>query len=242
MKYKEGGIAVLIILFLALFFLPIRNIEWGKIRWLSPEIVTVTGEATSVQKNQIASFTAGVDAVNDNKDTAVNEVNTKVAALIKAVKDFGVANADIKTQNLSINQEETVYMDNGVQKTKKGQWRVNNSIEITLRNVDKASDLATLLASSGATNVYGPNFSMDNTNKAETDLFTGAMTNAKEKATALAKASDRKLGKVVSVVEGSSGTNYPIIMNAKAALSSGVPTEPGSQTVNQSLTVVFELN
>jgi len=241
MKNKEGGIVILVILFLALFFLPINKIQWGKIQWLSPETVTVTGEATSVQKNQIATFTAGADAVNDKKETAVNEVNTKVEALISAVKNFGIAEADIKTQNLSVNQEETVYMDKGVQKTKKGQWRVSNSIAITLRNVDRASDLATLLASSGATNVYGPNFAFDNTTQSETDLFAAAMTNAKEKATLLAKASERKLGKVVNIVEGSGGVGYSPVSFDKLALSSSVPTQPGSGTVSKSLTVVFEL-
>lgn len=244
MKTQDNkAIAVLVILFLALFFLPIRKIEWGKIRWLQPETVTVTGEARSVKKNQIASFNAGVDSVQSDKDKAIKEVDTKVADLIKAVKNFGIDEKDIKTQNLSIYQQDESFYEDGVQRNRKGQWRVNNSIEIKLINVDKASELATLLTSSGATNVYGPNFTFEDTSEAEKDLFKAALDDAKQKADMLAKASGREIGKVVNIVEGGNYSNSPIytakVMDGMGG--GGAPIEVGSGTVSQSLTVVFEL-
>jgi len=245
MKPQDNkAIAVLVILFFALFFLPMKKIEWGKIRWLQPETVTVVGEAKSIQKNQIASFNAGVDSVLTDKDKAIAEVNTKVNELIKAVKDFGIKEADIKTQNMSVYQEEESYTtENGTQRSRKGQWRVNNTIEIVLREVDKASELTTLLTKSGATNVSGPNFSFDDTSEAEKGLFEVAMKDAIKKADMLAKASGRKIGKVVNIVEGSSSSNSPFfgakMMDGMGG--GGAPVEVGSGTVNQSLTVVFEL-
>jgi len=244
MKTQDNkGIAVLVILFLALFFLPIKKIEWGKIRWQEPETITVVGEAKSTLKNQIASFSAGVDSVQSDKDKAVEEVNTKITDLINTIKNFGVDEKDIKTQNLSIYQQEESYYENGVQRMRKGQWRVNNSIEIKLREVDRASELTNLLTSSGATNVYGPNFSFEDTSGAKKDLFKAAMDDAIQKADMLAKASGRKLGKVVNIVEGNSSSNSPFlsakIMDGMGG--GGAPVEVGSGTVNQNLTVVFEL-
>ena len=240
---NKKAIVVLVILFLALFFLPIKNIEWGKIRWQEPETITVIGEARSVQKNQIASFNVGVDSVQSDKDKAIKEVNTKVTDLIKAVKNFGIDEKDIKTQNLSVNQQEEFFYENGVQRSRKGQWRVNNSIEIKLREVDKASELTTLLTSSGATNVYGPNFSFEDTSGAEKDLFEVAMKDAKQKAEILAKVSGRKIGKVVNIIEGSNYSGSPLyaakVMDGLGG--GGTPIEVGSGTVSQNLTVVFEL-
>lgn len=232
-----------VIVFAAAYFLPWKNINWGKVTWEQGNTVTVTGEARTQQKNQIASFTAGVNSVNDKKETAVGEVNTKIEALIKAVKEFGVSQADIKTQNLSVYQNEEMYWDNGVQKSRKGQWRVDNSVEIILRNVDNANKLVDLLTSSGATNVYGPNFQMDDTNKIETGLFDEAIKNAREKAEAVAKSSGRKLGKVVTVTEGSSTSGiFPMYSSAKAVDGmGGASAETGSTTVTKSVTVVFEL-
>jgi uncharacterized protein YggE len=244
MKVKENkSMAVLVVLFLALFFLPIDKIRWGKISWQQSETITVTGEAKSVQKNQIATFNAGVDSVQSDKDKAIKEVNTKVEELVKAVKSFGISETEIKTQNLSVYQQEEYYTENGTQRTRKGQWRVNNSVEIVLKEVDRASALVTLLTSSGATNVYGPNFSFEDTSEAEKDLFKAAMTDAKEKAEMLAKASDRKVGKVVNIIEGNSTSNSPIygakMMDGMGG--TGAVVEVGSGTVSQTLTVVFEL-
>jgi len=74
------------------------------------------------------------------------------------------------------------------------------------------------------------------------DLFDAAMKDAKEKAEMLAKATGRKIGKVVNVVEGGNYSNSPIYA-AKAldGMGGGASVEVGSGTVSQSLTVVFEL-
>lgn len=244
MKIQDNkAIVFLVLLFLALFFLPLKKIDWGKLQWKNPETITVVGEAKSVQKNQIASYTAGVDSVQSDKDKAVAEVNIKVTALIKAVKDFGIAEADIKTQNMSVYQQEEFYNEDGVQRSRKGQWRVSNSVEIVLRDVNKASELATLLTSTGATNIYGPNFSFDDVSGIEKDLYSKAMDDAKDKANILAGVGGRKLGRVVSITEGS-GSSFSIY-NAKMADGlgggGGAPVEVGSGTVSQNLTVVFEL-
>lgn len=237
---KIVGTVVLVLLLV--WIVPWKKINWGKITWQPSEIVTVTGEARSQEKNQIATYTAGVEAVNTKKEEAVSEVNNKIEALIKAIKDFGIDEKDIKTQNISIYQGEESYYEGGVQKSRKGQWRVSNSVEITLREVDKANELTDLLSQSGANNVWGPNFSMDDTNVIEKTLYEAAMKDAKEKAEDIAKASGRKLGKVLSVTDGGSSDIYPVYsMKADSGRGGGMATEPGTSTVYKSLSVVFEL-
>jgi uncharacterized protein YggE len=68
---------------------------------------------------------------------------------------------------------------------------------------------------------------------------------AREKATLIAKASGRKLGKVVTVNDGGTVSNiYPMYRSIKAAdgMGGGAVSEPGSATVSKSMTVVFEFN
>jgi len=231
-----------ILLVVAAFVLPWKNINWGKISTSPVQMVTVSGEAKTQQKNQIASFTAGVSSIKDKKDEAVAEVNGKVAALIEAAKNFGISSGDIKTQSLNIYQNQESYYDNGVQKYRPGQWNVNNSIEITLRDVNKASGLADVLTSSGANNVYGPSLRFDDTSEAEKGLFDAAMKDAKSKAEIIAKSSGRKLGKVLNVVEGAGGGNsYPMLSLKDGAGGGGAPIEPGSGTVSKTVMVSFEL-
>jgi uncharacterized protein len=213
------------------------------LQFAPPSSVTVVGEAKSQQKTQVATYTAGVSSVSDDKDAAVSEVNKKMDTIIQAVKDFGIKSEDIKTQNLSVYQMEQPYYEEGVQKTKPGQWRVSNDISVKLKDVNRASELADLLTKSGATNVYGPSFTTDDTQEAEVGLVDQAIKNATEKADAIAKASGKKLGKVITVSEGSSSSGiYPFISEKSIAGGGGSSVEPGSQTVSKSVTVTFELD
>lgn len=203
-----------------------------------PEVVTVIGEATSQQKNQMAVFSAGVEAVNDKKEIAVKEVNDKMEALIKAVKEFGIKEEDVKTQNISVYQNEETYYEGGVQKVRKGQWRVNNGIDITLRNIDQANKLSELLTNSGANNVWGPNFSINDSSDLEKTMYQQAIDDAKERAKAISVASKRKLGKILSVSEVNDGGIMPAYKDAGMG---GSPIEAGSTQIYKSVTVTFEL-
>lgn len=226
------------------YFIPWKNIQWGKIEFAQPQTVTVTGDAKTQQKTQIASFTAGVNSININKDQAVKEVNDKISTIIAAVKKFGVVDADITTQSMNIYQNQESYYDqeSQTQRSRPGQWNVSNTIEIKLHDITKASDLASMLASGGATNVYGPNFSLDDTTSTENGLLKNAIDNARAKAETIASASGKKLGGILSVNEGTSyaGPQPMYALSGKGG-GGGVPVEPGSQTVTKSVTVVFEL-
>ena len=99
-RWVLGGLLVLT----AVYFFPWGDITWGKIVMKSEGVVTVSGYAESSEKNQIAEFSAGVNALGNTKELAVNEVNTKMTALINAVKAFGIAEADIQTQQINVYQ------------------------------------------------------------------------------------------------------------------------------------------
>ncbi len=219
-------------------FLP----SWGRLQIAPVRSVTVVGEAKSQEKSQIAIFTAGVNAYNDDKTVAVNEVNKKVEAIIEAVKEFGVTSEDIKTQSLNIYQNQDQYYEDGRQKYRPGQWNVGNTVEIKLQNVDRAATLASVLTKGGATNVYGPNFTFDDTSEQATALLDAAFKNAETKAAKVAQSTGRTLGKVVSVVEaGASQQPVPYFKMEGGGGGGGGAVEPGSGTVSKSVTVTFEL-
>jgi uncharacterized protein len=237
------GIGSTLVLLAILYFFPWRMITWGKIVMSPERMVTVTGTAESKEKNQIANYSAGVNAVKDSKEEAVKEVNDKIAAITAAVKEFGVDASDIQTQSMSVYQRQDTYYDNGVQKSRAGQWDVNNTISVTLRDVNRASAMADLLTKSGATNVYGPNFQLDTSKKAEDSLMADAIADARVKADAMAKASGTSLDKVISVTEGGSGNVIYPLYSAKDGMGGGggASVEPGSTTISKTVTVVWSL-
>lgn len=244
MDTKSSGIAyiisaVLLVLLVAAggMYLP----SWGKVEMKTPRTVTVIGEAKSQEKSQIAVFSAGVNAFSDDKTTAVNEVNKKVSAIIDAVKEFGITASDIKTQSLNIYQNQEQYYEDGRQKYRPGQWNVSNTVEITLRNVDQAAGLASLLTKSGANNVYGPNFTFDDTSKQATALFDAAFKNAQEKAGKVAASTGSKLGKVMSVTEAGASQQLIPFGNRMEGGGGGGAIEPGTGVIIKTITVTFAL-
>ncbi|MBU0572285.1 SIMPL domain-containing protein [Patescibacteria group bacterium] len=231
-------VALMAILLVGVFLIPWRFVNWGKLEILPASTITVSGEASLEEMSQIASFTAGVTAINDDKETAVDEVNQVIGDVISAVKSFGIAEEDIQTRSLSVHQIQEPFIEDEARRVELGQWSANNTIEVTLRDVDKASALADLLNESGATSVQGPNFSLDDTQESEVVLLEEAINNAREKAEKIAESSGRKLGKIVTVSEGqqTSGIFKGLEMDTGIA-----PIEPGTETVYKTVTVTFEL-
>lgn len=259
MKNIFFALGTIVLLAITITILPIDKINWGRISILPAATITVTGSAQGNVANQLGTFSATVMVSNANKQTAVDSVNTKMTALIKAVKDFGIADSDIKTESVSVYQmpvrvPETGSTGSGTsgsgattliypvppQVSGNGDWQASNSITITLKDITKASGLSDILNKSGATNVYGPNFTVDNSTQSDTELLSKAVADAKSKAESIAKAGNQTVGKMINVQEG--GANYPMPLYAtKDAATVGTPIQPGTSTLYKNVTVTFEL-
>ena len=234
-------IVAIILVTLICFFIPWKQVNWGTISTQPARTVTVTGQAISKQKNQIATFTAGVSATKDNKQDATNEVTSKINAIVEAAKAFGIKTEDIKTQYISVYQNQEQYYEDNRQKTRPGQWNVSNSASFILRDVTRAGALTDVLSRAGATNINGPQFSMDETTDIENSLLGEAITNARKKAELVAKGANKKLGEIIAVTEGSSiGQTSPVYLSGGGG-GGGGGIEAGSGSVEKTVTVVFEL-
>ena len=235
----------LVVLLGVVYFFPWKSISWGKITLAPERTVTVSGYAETKISNQIANFSAGVSTIHEMKEAAVSEANMKIAEVVFGVKGLGIEEKDIQTSQMNVYQmQENVdpsMMGRG--KVKLGQWSANYTLEITLRDVKKASELANLLNSSGATNVYGPNFSLDASSRSGDKLIGEAVADSRIKAEAVAVAGGAKLGKLISVSEGGPSNPGIYSMMAKSAVDSSIsaPMEIGSTSVSKTVSVVWGL-
>ncbi len=232
---------LIVVLSIGVFYLFWEFVMGGSLHIVGGRSVTVSGTSKTQVSNQIASFSAGVAAVNDSQEAAVTEVNNKMSELVAAVKEFGIEDRDIQTSNISIFQEEEPTTIDGRQRTRPGQWRVSNTLTITLRDIVRASELTALLTAKGSTNVFGPNFRVDDSKDVEVQLLHEALADATQKADALAKASGRRRGRVLTIVEDSVQSVSPLYARDAMGSGGGAPIEPGSQTISKSVSVTFEL-
>lgn len=229
---------------LLILFNPFHLKNLGSLTLKQQNVVTVEGEASTDVVNKVATFDVGVSFSDDNKEKAVTSVNQSIKKLTEDLKTFGIPSTDLKTSNISIYQNQDYYTDEGgAQRSKPGQWSVSNSIQVKLKDVAKADLLTNMLFSSGATNVYGPNFAIDETDDSKKGLYTKALEDSKKKAEILALGAGKKLGKVVSITMGNVAQNNPIYFAKAEGMGGGggADLSQGTSTVNVSMTVVYEL-
>lgn len=232
------------------------NLNWGRLELGQPSTITVTGQADDLTANQIATFTAGITATDVDRETAVELANTQMTSLIEQIKQFGIPQADIKTENLSVYEytepdkgimpmttEPMYYPAPDVAGEKK--WQASNSVTVTLRDLARVTELATLLTNAGSATVSGPNLTTDDTTDLDRALLQQAMQDAREKAVMLLEGTGQKVTRIVNVYENDYATPYLYRESMPAAMGvdqSVTPIEPGSQTIYKSVTVVFEIS
>jgi uncharacterized protein YggE len=213
-------------------------------KFVSKRTITVSGTSKGDYANQIATFYINLEYHNKEKDKAVEELNEKSTEAVEKIKEFGIDPKDIKTQNLNVYQREDPYYEDGITKYKPNEWYASYSIEITLRDLTKSTDFTEFLTSIESSSMWGPNLSIDSTKTDSDELLISAIEDAKQKAERMAESMGARLGKVIKVEEGGSGS--PMLYGATGEKSlmiggGGAPIEPGSTEISKTVTVTFEL-
>ncbi|MCW8378955.1 SIMPL domain-containing protein [Streptomyces justiciae] len=207
----------------------------------APATVTVTGEGSAVGEPDIALVGAGVEAVAKTTQAALKAQNTASAALLKAVRAQGVADRDIRTENVSLSP---VYDYTDGESTLKG-YQAAQSFSIKVR--EPAATGALLQAITDATGDAGRInsvvFDLEDRRPLQARARKAAHDDARGKAAQYARLSGLHLGRLVSLKEG--GTGYfapspPVSADASAGFS-GVPLAPGEIKSTATVTAVYEL-
>lgn len=207
--------------------------------------ITVSGEAKQTVANEVARFSVGYSTVSDNREEAINEVNTNIEEIVNKIKQFGISDENIQTQSMGIYQREQTTYENGQQLSVPGQWSVSNDVQIKNVDAEKAQELSDLLASTSATNVSGPYFDTKDEVKDNSDLINKAVENAKTKATQVASNNNLQIVGIAHITEGQVSSYQPLMARSEmmglGAGGGGATVNPGSSTQQVSVTVVFKV-
>jgi uncharacterized protein YggE len=112
---------------------------------------------------------------------------------------------------------------------------------VRLDDLDRAGPLVDAAVGAGATSVYGPSLERSDADELRGEALADAVADARTKAEALARAAGGSLGDVLSVTEGG-GSAPPIPYYGREALATAdMKIEPGTQEIQASVTVTFEL-
>lgn len=214
---------------------------------------TVQGEGKAVGVPDIAGFSFDVITEGDTDIATLQSENAeKMNAAIAFVTKQGIDKKDIKTAQYSI--QPRYETNNCVYGSGKPcppaqivGYTISQSVHIKVRDFKKISSLLTGVVANGANTVSDLQFAIDDTTSVENTARAEAIKKAQEKAQSTAKAAGFSLGRLLEISESfSSPYNQPrVYMESKAmaADSAVAPAiEAGSQEVNISITLKYEIN
>lgn len=231
-------VVVLLIAFGAFFLKPWQTTQ--------QETISVTAEGKVDTTPNIGKITATIESKNPNIDQARTENEKKIRAVVTKLQELGIEEKDIKTQNLSADQGYSGVETMMYPAPPKPDTNVfSTTLTITIREFKLADQVLVTLTQNGLTNLYGPELTVsdEKLEEAKSAARQNAIENAKKKASELANASDRKVGKVVKISEGTD-YGYPIAMMARdsAELSQKASAiQPGQNQITTSVSVDFQL-
>jgi uncharacterized protein YggE len=103
----------------------------------------------------------------------------------------------------------------------------------------KAGALIDAAVAAGANTVYGPSPSRSDVDALYREALAKAVADAAGRATVLAKAAGRELGRVTAISE--SGAPVPVFAKAEAARDASTPVESGPQETSATVSVTYAL-
>jgi uncharacterized protein YggE len=225
-----------------------------------PQGISVNGHGEAQGQPDIARVTLGVETRSKVATEATDQANQQMAAVIAAIKQQGVADRDIRTQNFSVNFEQqpepyppapaeappsketrgAVATAAPASDVPRGFYRVSNTVQVSIRELAKLGAILGGATAAGANSVWGIQFDIEDPTKLESDARQKAMAQARARAEQLAQLAGVKLGKVISVGESGGGimqrdAGFGYAMKA----ANSVPVQSGELTISQDVQIVF---
>ena len=202
--------------------------------------VSGTGQANLVP--DIAYIYVGVHTEKPSAAEAVSENNAQTQQMIQALTDFGIDSKDIRTTNFSIYPMDKYDPSTGAPLGEK-TFSVDNTVYVTVRDLDKLGDLLDTVITAGANTVNSIQFDVANKTEALKQARTDAVKNAEAQAKELATAAGLTLGEVQSISFYDTPI-YPVMDGrgaAGVAAESAVPIQPGQLTFTVTVNISYAI-
>jgi uncharacterized protein YggE len=202
----------------------------------APGRITVNGVGTVTSVPDRAGFAFGVETRGKTAAAALAANAAAMQKVIDALKGAGIAAADLQTAQVSL---EPRYSPNGNELL---DYAAANTVSATVRGIDRAGRIVDVAVAAGANSVAGPTLTVSDTSALYRAALRAAVADARGRATALATASGRSLGAVVSVSETSAQPPVPFDAAKARAATPATPVEPGTQEIEADVTVTFAMS
>ena len=210
--------------------------------------VTATGPIVELTINEsveaepdIVTVGAGVTTQARTAVEAMRLNATAMTAVVDRIKQLGVAERDIQTTGINLG---AMYDYN--QQTQRQVFRgyqASNRVSVKLRQIDRTGEVLDALVAAGATDLSGPDWSIDDDTAARAQARRQAMETARAQGLEYARAagySDIRVLEISETIAPQPPMPYLRAVRAEAADAS-TPVQPGMVQAGVTVRVTYEL-
>jgi len=203
-------------------------------------LLSVSASAEATRVPDVASLSTGVVTQAADANAALKANSAQMSKVVAAIRAAGIAERDIQTSGININPQYR-YAEN--QPPAITGYQASNTVNIKVRDIAKLGEVLDALVASGANQVNGPSFEIDQPEAAYDEARQAALKKAQARAEMYAKSLGLRVRRIVSISEGG-GFRPPVPMMKAMAMDArmeSAPVAPGETTLGANLDVVFEL-
>ncbi|MEV0589202.1 SIMPL domain-containing protein [Nonomuraea sp. NPDC050310] len=196
------------------------------------ERITVVGEGAVSAAPDLMRLLAGVEVRKAGPGEAFAASREAAARLTRTLREAGVAEEDLRTNELSLGPEYEAY-------PKVAGYRAAQGVEALVRDLSRADAVIDAVAAVGEEiRLNGLVFEVSKPDQVLEAARARAFANAAAKAAQYAGLAGRALGRVVAVSEEVSAPPQPLLAAAEA-MDAKSSVSPGRQTVSVTVRVVY---
>ena len=210
-------------------------------------VIEVSGLAERLVRPDLAHLEITIDVRDEKLDTARREAGTKTVAVLRNLKELGIADDAIDSGSLTVQPEFAWDTKSGARRLQ--GYLVARTIRVRLLDLDKLGAILERAVKLGANQIAPPRFALQDESALRRELLTEATRNARQNAAAIARGLDAKLGAALRV--DAIETDQPTFASPVMLRASSAPVEdaaasesyrPGDITLRVSVKASFTLN
>lgn len=206
--------------------------------------MSVTGMGQVSLKPDLAYINIGVHTEAATASAASADNSSKTEKLLAALKAAGIAENDLRTTNFSI-YANAKYGPDG-QPTGETVYMVDNTVNVTVRDLAKLGDILDKSVDAGANNINSIQFDVADKTAALSQARKSAVEAARKQAEELASAAGVTLGSIqnISYYDTTPGPVYDMAKGmggGGAEALAAVPVNPGTLQLTVNVTLSYEI-
>lgn len=173
-----------------------------------------------------ATLSAGTESHAPTASAALAENKLKTEHLVEAIRSAGIATKDVQTQGVSVRADYQFETVNGQGRQHLAGYVASNNVSIKTRQIDRLVGLLDTLTAAGATNIYGPSFSIADPAPLRAEARKRAMARGAAEASEYAQIAGFRGVQLLSVQEGVSYRSTDVTIGDLPVVAAPPPPPP----------------